>query len=153
MLDLIHYLPPFRPFVVVALSWLSACATHRSTQAAQLELIGAPQPTACDSAPPGDLHLRGLDAPVRVQVSGAELCAGLTIQRELPPGLYTLSWQGSAQPAALDVSEDSLLRGPTVVSLFAGQSTVLRVQLAPATSASSSDAAVRGELPACSRSS
>lgn len=129
MPDLIRYLPPRRAFAIFTLLWLNACETQPASPPAQLELIAGSDRAACASAPPGDLSLQGLDAPVRVQVSGAELCAGAPIQRELPPGLYTLSWRGSAQPAALDATEDSRLSGPSVVSLFAGQLTLLRVQV------------------------
>jgi len=128
MLDLNHCLPLPRSLAALALLWLSACGARPAT-AAYFELMGAPDQTACDVAPPGELRLQGLDAPARAQVSGAELCAGAPIQRELPPGLYTLSWQRLEQADALDTGEASPLRGSSVVSLFAGQITRVHVQV------------------------
>lgn len=113
----------------IALIWLCACQTHSVARAAYLELVGAPAATACNGAPPGKLRLQGLDASARALVSGVELCAGTPVRRELPPGLYTLSWQAALPRAELEASEASPLHGPTIVSLFSGQITLVRVQL------------------------
>ncbi|MEO8179087.1 MAG: hypothetical protein ABI895_09665 [Deltaproteobacteria bacterium] len=112
--------------VLAALS-LAACADSAVARAGYVEVVGAlGRGVACDGA--GDLRLEGLDAPALVLVSGGELCAGVPLRRELPPGLYALSWQ-NAQEVAPDHREPSLLRGPAVVSLFPGQLTRLRVQV------------------------
>jgi hypothetical protein len=151
MLDLIRCFRLPRRLAALALLWLGACETRPTTPVAYFELLGAPAGTACDIAPPGGLQLQGLDAPFRAHVSGAELCTRAPIRRELPPGLYSLSWQSPAQPAELDTA--SVLRGPSVVSLFADQVTFVRVQLDATPAGGASDVAAQLEPTACSGSS
>jgi len=116
---------PCRVLAALLLPVLAACSEQDVVRAGAFELSTS-SGAACDAAPPGELRLEGLDAPAHVLVSDAELCAGMLLRRELPPGLYALSWQSAAHDGP---REPELLRGPAVVSLFSGQVTRLRVEL------------------------
>jgi hypothetical protein len=144
---------------VVALAVLGACERPVAAPVGYVEVMGAPpRGAACDVVLPGDLRLEGVEASESLLVSVAELCAGAPLRRELPPGLYTLSWQSAAQRDGLAPREPSPLRGPTVVSLFPGQLTRLHVQVeAPraaevSTATASRDVGSPEPTPACSRS-
>jgi hypothetical protein len=122
-----------RALAAVALSVLGACNEHAVAPAGYLELVGAPsRGPPCDAGggdAVGDLKLEGIDAPALLLVSGAEICDGALVRRELPPGLYSVSWQSAAHDDALARHQPGMLRGPAVVSLFSGQVTRLRVQI------------------------
>jgi hypothetical protein len=81
--------------------------------------------TVCDAAVPGQLQLDGLVDDHLLTVSGEELCKGRAVTRELPAGLYGVSWQPNIDEAA---GEHWVLRGPSVVSVFPGQVTRLRLR-------------------------
>jgi hypothetical protein len=103
---------------------------------------------ACDSAMPGHLQLAGMVNADVVRVTTEELCQGRIVRRELPAGLYSVVWQphdgtfhAEVENAVSGTSEDRApkdgtvddgrarwaLRGPSVVSVFPGQVTRLRV--------------------------
>jgi hypothetical protein len=80
---------------------------------------------ACDAAVPGQLQLDGVVDDNILLVSGEELCKSRVVTRELPAGLYSVSWQPSADDAD---SEHWALRGASIVSVFPGQVTRLRLR-------------------------
>ncbi len=122
------------------LSALGACSARSEAVPGHVEVLVS---GVCDGARDGQLRLEGVTSAV---VTGGELCQG-SIVRELPPGLYSLSWQDSAHERA---AAASAWQGPTLLSVVAGRTTRLRVTLdsllSPALSAASEgDDAVRAE--------
>jgi hypothetical protein len=79
----------------------------------------------CDAAVPGQLQLDGVVDDNILLVSGEELCKSRFVTRELPAGLYSVSWQPSSDDAE---GEHWALRGPSIVSVFPGQVTRLRLR-------------------------
>jgi hypothetical protein len=79
----------------------------------------------CDAAVPGQLQLDGVVDDNMLLVSGEELCKSRFVTRELPAGLYSVSWQSSVDDAE---GERWALRGPSIVSVFPGQVTRLRLR-------------------------
>src|SRR5688500_16685844 len=53
----------------------------------------------CDAAVPGQLQLDGVVDDNILLVSGEELCKSRFVTRELPAGLYSVSWQPSSDNA------------------------------------------------------
>ena len=108
----------------------------------------ASESVACEAIVPGHLQIEGLVDAESVRISVEELCRGRIVRHELPAGLYSVTWQPSPVSADADekgaangVPEDHLeddgearwtLRGPSIVSVFPGQLTRIRVvQAAP----------------------
>lgn len=122
--------PRCYPALVTAASLVvGACAQAPPAPLGQLEVVGATAGSgACPAA--GELRLQGLAGSALLVVSGAALCAGSPQRRELPSGLYSLTWQ-AALDGAPEPAGASPLQGPAVVSLLPGQLTRLRVQLEP----------------------
>jgi hypothetical protein len=79
----------------------------------------------CDAAVPGQLQLEGVGDDNMLLVSGEQLCKSRFVTRELPAGLYSVSWQPSIDDAE---GERWVLRGPSIVSVFSGQVTRLRLR-------------------------
>jgi hypothetical protein len=133
--------------VAFALAVLGACGAPApaSAPAARLELAAAwPSATECGAALPGELRVERVDGALHLAVSGATLCAGERARHELPPGLYTLSWRGAGHDPT---HPPSPLRAPGIFSLFAGQTTRLRVVVEPAQPAARAGATARTERP------
>jgi hypothetical protein len=114
-----------------------------------LEVLPRPsESVACEAVVAGQLRIEGVVAAESIRISSEELCRGRTVRHELPAGLYSVTWQPSPVSADADekgaangVPEDHLeddgearwtLRGPSIVSVFPGQLTRIRVvQAAP----------------------
>jgi hypothetical protein len=127
-----------------ALLVLGACARTPVALPSELEITAVPsQGATCAVA--GELQLEGIDAPAQLRVSGAELCSATAVRRELPPGLYRLSWRSAAQSEALGLPAPSPLRGPAMLSVLPGRATRLRLQLEPT---AEEPAVMAGRLPA-----
>jgi hypothetical protein len=80
---------------------------------------------ACDAPQTGHLQLDGLQVADVVTVSADELCHQWVVRKELPAGLYTVSWQpgdeGGNEGASWEV------RDAGIVNVFPEQTTTLRV--------------------------
>jgi hypothetical protein len=113
---------------IVLLVTLGACNAGETGFAGYLEVLPRSQNEVCDAVAPGHLRLDGVVDAAGTVVSGEELCKGGVIRRELPAGLYSVSWQPNTGDDASESGERWALRGPTVVSVFPGQVTRLRVQ-------------------------
>jgi hypothetical protein len=103
---------------------LLACNGVETTTSGYVDVLPNHSEGACDDVVPGFLRLDGGEQGVRI-VSGDELCRFPSVRRELPAGLYAVSWQPSDDA---DQDEHWVLGGPAVVSVFAGQITRLRVR-------------------------
>lgn len=93
--------------------------------------LSTPTAARCNAstlAAAGDLRVRGFDEHALATISGAELSTGRPVQRELPPGLYSLSFapklegQGATTPRWT-------LRDSKVLTVSSGRSTELLVHL------------------------
>lgn len=107
---------------MIALGTLGACGAGERTQGYVELLVRG----GCE----GSAALR-LEGTVTDVVEHRELCEGRVV-RELPAGLYRLSWQASAADAR-QLEAAPPLESPPLLSVIAGRSTVLRlsVQVAP----------------------
>jgi hypothetical protein len=96
-----------------------------------------------DGALTGQLELRGVSAGAASVVSIAGVSPGSRLQHELPPGLYSLTWQSDTRP----LFGAALLRAP-LVAVQADRVTRLMLRQAPTESADSG-AANAAAAPAC----
>ncbi|HTV17362.1 MAG TPA: hypothetical protein VMG12_01785 [Polyangiaceae bacterium] len=76
---------------------------------------------ACDTPVSGQLQLDGLLVNEAIRVSAEELCHHWVVRKELPSGLYTVSWQASADAPRHEVREAG------IVNVFPEQTTTLRL--------------------------
>jgi hypothetical protein len=105
---------------------LAACNRADVGPSGYLEVFpNRSEEAACDAAVPGQLQLDGVVDDNMLFVSGEELCKGRVVTRELPAGLYSVSWQANVDDAE---GEHWALRGPSIVNVFPGQVTRLRLR-------------------------
>jgi hypothetical protein len=111
------------PFVV------AACNPAETVSSGYVEVLPArSEDITCDAAVPGHLQLDGvIDARASV-VSSEELCKSTFVRRELPAGLYSVTWRSETRADDEASAEQWTLRGPSLVSVFPGQVTRLRVR-------------------------
>lgn len=114
------------------LSLLGACSARGEATQGHVEVLVS---GVCDGVLDGQLRLEGVTTAV---VPGAELCQGSLI-RELPAGLYSLTWQGSA-PDGATTAPASAWQGPTLLGVLAGRTTRLQMTLESLPSPALSDA-------------
>jgi len=107
-----------------------ACTQNEPRATGDLEVVLSVRTGACRHSKPslaGALSLRRLDNAAEATVSGEDLATGRTIHRELPDGLYTVTWEPRV---SLDPNEPYApwtLHTPGVVNIAAGQVTKLVV--------------------------
>lgn len=118
----------------VMLGLLGACSAPLERALGSVEVL---VPGACDGASAGQLRLEGTSTVV---VPGRELCLG-SVVRELPAGLYRLSWQGSADDG-MAATAPAQPQSPALLSVLAGRSTLLRVTLETAAASPALDSAL-----------
>jgi hypothetical protein len=108
---------------------LAACDPAGNVSSGYVQILPArSEDIACDARVPGHLQLDGLvDARVTV-VSSEELCQGTFVWRELPAGLYSVTWQPDSSTDREESAEQWTLRGPSVMSILPRQVTRLRVR-------------------------
>jgi hypothetical protein len=104
------------------LTALCACGTRGGVRSGHVEVRVSGD---CDGARDGQLRLEGAWTTV---ISGGELCQGPFV-RELPAGLYSLSWRGSTLDNGMMASASPPLRGPALVGVLAGRTTRLQLTL------------------------
>jgi hypothetical protein len=112
---------------------VAACNPTETRSSGYLEVFPRrSEDAACDVVVPGHLQLDGVVASNVASITGEELCKSQIVRRELPAGLYSVSWQPNADAETDDDAEHWALGGASVVSIFADQVTRLRVrQLSP----------------------
>ncbi len=76
----------------------------------------------------GDLAIRRSDGQVTFSISAEELFLGRVLGRELPAGMYWVSWIPNAAALLRAPDEGYVLRYPTLVSVFSGQVTTVNVE-------------------------
>jgi hypothetical protein len=107
----------------------TACNPAETGAAGYLEVLPAgDRDASCDAAVPGHLQLDAMGDARGAFVSGGELCKSLVVHRELQAGLYSVSWQADADDDPSDGGEHWALRGPSLISIFPGQVTRLRIR-------------------------
>lgn len=105
---------------------LAACNRADAGSSGYLEVLPNHSDEAqCDAAVPGQLQLDGVVGNDVVLISSEELCKSRVVSHELPAGLYSVSWRPSSDDAE---GERWTLRGPSMVSVFPGQVTRLRLR-------------------------
>jgi hypothetical protein len=118
-----------------SLSWLAAgllfiasalmgCQARELPRKGVVDFALGADGTRCESdgPPPGSLVLATLDGSSKTSVSGLELWPGRSVRREVPPGLYALSWEPSSSSEQATTWE---VRRPAVVMVLAGRTTTL----------------------------
>jgi hypothetical protein len=92
----------------------------------------------------GSLRLRRLDERVEAFIPGPQIAAGAASRRELPAGTYAMSWL--RDPLAPASQSAWSLRGSSLVSVFAGETTRLELRQAGEACNRSSDDLLRRVL-------
>jgi hypothetical protein len=114
---------------LVAVS-LSACQHAPSPASGHLDIAfrAASEASCPEGSYPawGSFDIRSLASGASMSLPGDELSVETVVRRELPAGLYGVSWSGL--PVVESVDETSMLRGPALVNVFAGRVTTLRVR-------------------------
>jgi hypothetical protein len=130
------------PLVVLGvLGVLGACSAPLEHSVGHVEVLAA---GACDDALGGQLRLEGTATAV---IALDQLCQGLVV-RELPAGLYRLSWQGSADEDGVAGTAPAPLQIPPLLGVLAGRSTLVRLTLEVAPPAGSAAACNYAAEPA-----
>jgi hypothetical protein len=80
---------------------------------------------ACEAHPTGHLQLDGLHGADVVSVSAGELCHHWFVRKELPAGLYTVSWQPGDDGGNGRASGE--VRDAGIVNVFPEQTTTVRL--------------------------
>jgi hypothetical protein len=120
-----------RALATALLVALGACNPIETGDTGQLEILPSRSAEApCDAAVPGQLQLAALADESVIWVSGDELCKSAVLHRDLPAGLYSVSWQPSTGGIGRESDEAWALRGPSTVNVFPGQVTRLLIRQA-----------------------
>jgi hypothetical protein len=107
------------------------CNQTESRASGHVDVVSSPATAAwcpdADRPLSGNLELVGLRNEGVTSVSGEELWRGSPTRRELPAGLYAVSWTPSP---SLEESEGGawMLRSPVLVNVFSGQVTIVSVR-------------------------
>jgi hypothetical protein len=113
-----------RPVVVSLLGALVGCGSAETSIYGSVEVVpSAVRGTACERPAAGHLRLDGMRVADVLTISAHELCHSWVVRKELPAGLYTVSWQpdGDADSARWAVREAG------IVNVFPEQTTTLRM--------------------------
>ena len=86
---------------------------------------GGVRAAACEAPLTGHLQLDGMQVADVVTISADELCHHWVVRKELPAGLYTVSWQPGDDRDDDRVSWE--VRGAGIVNVFPERTTTVRV--------------------------
>jgi hypothetical protein len=115
-------LPRFGVFLGPLLAALAGCNRAEISPQGYIDVVpSGVRAAACEAPPAGHLQLDGLQVADVVTVSADELCHQWVVRKELPAGLYTVSWQPGDEGASWEV------RDAGIVNVFPEQTTTLRV--------------------------
>lgn len=116
----------FAVFLGLSLAGLAGCNRAETSLYGYIDVVpGGVCAAACEALPTGQLRLDGLQVADVVTISADELCHHWVVRKELPAGLYTVSWQPSD-----DGDTDGArwqVRDAGIVNVFPGQTAILRV--------------------------
>jgi len=113
----------FVAFPALLLAALAGCHGAETSLYGYIDVVPGGVPSAACEAPlSGHLRLDGMQVADELSISADELCHQWVVRKELPAGLYTVSWQGSDTVEATWGS-----RQPVIVNVFPQQTTILRV--------------------------
>jgi hypothetical protein len=119
-------LPRFAAFLGSLLAASAGCNQAETRLYGYVDVVpSGVRAAACEAPQTGHLQLDGLQATDVVRVSTGELCHQWVVRKELPAGLYTVSWQpgdaGGNERASWEV------RDAGIVNVFPEQTTTVRV--------------------------
>jgi hypothetical protein len=103
---------------------LAACGRAELESSGRLEVLPSRSDDVGCDAVPGQLRFDGIGDDSTLLVSGEELCNSRVISQELPAGLYGMAWEPSGDAHG----KRWVLSGPSIVSVFPGQVTRLRLR-------------------------
>jgi hypothetical protein len=124
-------LPRFGVFLGPLLAALAGCNRAEISPQGYIDVVpSGVRAAACEAPPAGHLQLDGLQGADVVRVFADELCHQWVVRKELPAGLYTVSWQlgddGGNERASGQV------RDAGIVNIFPGQTATVRLlELSP----------------------
>jgi hypothetical protein len=119
-----HSLSRFVVSLGFALSALAGCSRAETSLYGHVEIApGGVRAAACEAPPTGHLRFDGMQVADVLTVSAEELCHHWVVRKEVPAGLYTVSWQPS------DDSDGASwqVRDAGIVNVFPDQTTTVRV--------------------------
>lgn len=118
----------FRPVAILLVAVAaSACNGTETLPSGELVVVPRGPDDECVTVP-GRLQLAGVVQAGSASVTGVELCANPVVRRELPAGLYSATWQPESDPDGVLPENVWELRGPAVINVLPGQTTLLRVR-------------------------
>jgi hypothetical protein len=108
------------------LAALAGCSTAESRLHGYVDVVpSGVRAAGCEAPLTGQLQLQGMQAGDVATVSADELCHRWVVRKELPAGLYTVSWQPSDDGDSDGASWE--VRDAGIVNVFPEQATTVRV--------------------------
>jgi hypothetical protein len=111
-------------FMGLSLAAISGCNRAETSLYGYVDVVpSGVRAAACEAPQTGHLQLDGMQVADVVTISADELCHHWVVRKELPAGLYTVSWQprDDGDTASWEV------RDAGIVNVFPGQATTVRV--------------------------
>jgi hypothetical protein len=116
----------FALVVSVLLAALAGCNRAETSIYGYVDVVPSGlRESACGEPIPGHLQLDGMQVADVVTVSADELCHNWIVRKEVPAGLYTVSWQASDDDTANGARWEA--HGAGIVNVFPEQTTTVRV--------------------------
>jgi hypothetical protein len=119
-------LPRFAVFLGPLLAVSAGCNGAETSLYGSVDVVpSGVRAAACEAPPKGHLQLDGLHGADVVRVFADELCHQWVVRKELPAGLYTVSWQSGDDGGNERASGE--VRDAGIVNIFPGQTATVRL--------------------------
>jgi hypothetical protein len=116
----------FGVFLGLSLAALAGCNRAETSLYGHVDVVpSGVRAAACEAPQTGHLQLDGMQVADVVTISADELCHHWVVRKELPAGLYTVSWQPSGEGDSGGASWE--VRDAGIVNVFPEQTTTVRV--------------------------
>lgn len=128
-----HSLSRFIVSLGLSLSALAGCSRAEPGLYGHIDFVpGGAVPSgmraaACEAPQTGHLRLDGMQVADVLTISAEELCHHWVVRKEVPAGLYTVTWQPSDDSDSGSASASWQVRDAGIVNVFPDRTTTVRV--------------------------
>lgn len=113
-------------FVGLSLAAVAGCNRAETSLYGYVDVVpSGVRAAACEAPQTGHLQLDGMHVADVVTISADELCHHWVVRKELPAGLYTVSWRSRDDGDSAGASWE--VRDAGIVNVFPEQATTVRV--------------------------